>query len=64
MLSSEDVDRVEKVEYKAVALPEGEKQDNFDYKITVKLRSFESIILKVPKTKIKKPVRTIKKKSK
>ena len=63
ILSSEDVAGVERVTYTAEELPEGQKQDNFDYKLTVKLRSFESIVMEVPKQVIKKPVRTVKKKT-
>ena len=62
VLSSEDANHVEHVTYEAVALEEDEKQDNFEYKLTVKLRPFESIIMAVPDEKIKKPVRKVKKK--
>lgn len=64
ILSSEDVAGIESVTYKAEAMPEGEQQDYFDYKITIKLRPFESIVMQVPKQAIKKPVRTVKKKKK
>ena len=61
ILSSADVYGQEKVVYTAEEMPEGEQQDYFDYKITVKLRGFESIVMTVPK-EIKKPVRKITKK--
>lgn len=63
ILSSEDVNQNKKVVYKAVKMQKGELQDGFEYKLTVDLKGFESIILQVPKT-IKKPVRrTTKKKT-
>lgn len=64
VLSSEDPYRNNSVKYTAEAMPEGEQQDGFDYKLTVDLKGFESIILRTPKV-IKKPVRrTTRKKTK
>ena len=54
ILSSVDVEGSEKVSYKSV--PADPQCDYFDYSMTVKLRPFETIILKTPKV-IKKPVR-------
>lgn len=54
VLSSVDVDGVEKVSYKT---EEADPQcDYFDYKMSVKLRPFETIILATPKA-VRKPVR-------
>ena len=64
ILSSEDVQGAESVEYTAKAMPKGEQQDYFDYKLTVKLRPFESVIMQVPKQTVKKPVRRVTKKKK
>jgi hypothetical protein len=62
-MSSADVECREVVEYTAEAMPEGEQMNYFDYKLTVKLRGFESIIMEVPKQPVKKPVRKVKKKA-
>ena len=61
ILSSVDVEGSEKVSYKSV--PADPQCDYFDYSMTVKLRPFETIILKTPKV-IKKPVRGRKRKKK
>ena len=63
IMSSEDVEGNEVVEYTAEAMPKGEQMNYFDYKLTVKLRGFESIIMEVPKQPVKKPVRKVKKKA-
>jgi 1,4-alpha-glucan branching enzyme len=60
ILSSADVAGNESVTY--TAEPADPEQDWFPYKITVKLRSFESIVMEVPKQAVKKPVRRVKKK--
>ncbi len=61
VLSSVDIDGVEKVSYESV--PAEPQCNYFDYYMTVKLRPFETIILRTPKT-IKKPVRGRKRKRK
>ena len=46
-------------------MPEGEQIFGFDYKLTVDLKGFESIIMRTPELKIRKPIRrTVKKKKK
>lgn len=62
IMSSDDVYLNKRVVY--TAEPAGEElQDGFEYKLTVDLKGFESIIMKVPKA-VKKPVRKTTKKKK
>ena len=64
ILSSEDVPGEKKVVYKAQKVEMGKEQDGFNYKLTIDLKPFESVIMEVPKQVVKKPVRSVKKKKK
>ena len=64
-LSTDDVYGVNRATYTAQKMPEGEQIFGFDYKLTVDLKGFESIIMRTPELKIRKPIRrTVKKKKK
>jgi 1,4-alpha-glucan branching enzyme len=63
ILSSDDVQGTKRVVYKAEKMPENIQQDYFDYKLTIDLKGFESIVMTMPKL-INKPKRRNTKKKK
>jgi 1,4-alpha-glucan branching enzyme len=63
ILSSDDVQGTKRVVYKAEKMPENIQQDYFDYKLTIDLKGFESIVMTMPKL-INKPKRGNTKKKK